>query len=66
MLVPELNLGQLRMLVRAKYLVDAMGLNKVQGRPFAVAEVMAKIKEMLAGRHTTSSPTQAGTDLVNV
>jgi 2-oxoglutarate ferredoxin oxidoreductase subunit alpha len=45
-LVPELNLGQLRTLIRAKYLVDAVGLNKVQGRPFAVAEVMAKIKEM--------------------
>jgi 2-oxoglutarate ferredoxin oxidoreductase subunit alpha len=45
-LVPELNLGQLRMLIRAKYLIDAHGLNKVQGRPFAVAEVMAKIKEM--------------------
>jgi 2-oxoglutarate ferredoxin oxidoreductase subunit alpha len=45
-LVPELNLGQLRHLVRAKYLVDAIGLNKVQGRPFAVAEVMAKIKEL--------------------
>jgi len=47
-LVPELNLGQLRTLVRAKYLVDAVGLNKVQGRPFAVAEVVAKIKEMIA------------------
>jgi 2-oxoglutarate ferredoxin oxidoreductase subunit alpha len=45
-LVPELNLGQLRTLIRAKYLIDAVGLNKVQGRPFAVAEVMVKIKEM--------------------
>jgi 2-oxoglutarate ferredoxin oxidoreductase subunit alpha len=45
-LVPELNLGQLRTLIRAKYLIDAVGLNKVQGRPFAVAEVMAKIKDM--------------------
>jgi len=47
-LVPELNLGQLRTLIRAKYLVDAAGLNKVQGRPFAIAEVIAKIKEMCA------------------
>jgi 2-oxoglutarate ferredoxin oxidoreductase subunit alpha len=46
-LIPELNMGQLRTLVRAKYLVDAVGLNKVQGRPFAVAEVMAKIKEVI-------------------
>lgn len=48
-LIPELNLGQLRTLVRAEFLVDAIGLNKVQGRPFAVAEVMAKINE-LAGK----------------
>ncbi len=45
-LIPELNLGQLRMLIRAKYLVDAVGLNKVQGRPFAVREVVSKIKEL--------------------
>ena len=46
-LVPELNLGQLRMLVRAQYLVDAQGLNKVQGRPFNVAELVEKITEIL-------------------
>jgi 2-oxoglutarate ferredoxin oxidoreductase subunit alpha len=38
-LVPELNLGQLRMLLRAEYLVDAMGYNKVRGRPFRSAEL---------------------------
>jgi 2-oxoglutarate ferredoxin oxidoreductase subunit alpha len=42
-LVPELNLGQLRQLVRAEFLIDAIGLNKVQGKPFTVAEVMEKI-----------------------
>ena len=46
-LVPELNLGQLRFLLRGTYLVDAVGLNKVQGRPFHVAEVLAKINELL-------------------
>lgn len=46
-LVPELNLGQLRMVLRAKYLVDAMGLNKVKGRPFAVAELVEKIHEVI-------------------
>lgn len=46
-LIPELNMGQLRTLVRAKYLIDAEGLNKVQGRPFAVAEVLAKIRELV-------------------
>jgi len=47
-LVPELNMGQLRMMIRAKYLVDAQGLNKVQGKPFSVGEVMDKIRELTA------------------
>src|SRR5205807_3182511 len=46
-LVPELNSGQLRMLLRAQFLVDAVGLNKVQGRPFLVGEIETKIEEML-------------------
>ena len=46
-LVPELNKGQLRMLLRAKYLVDAIGLNKVQGKPFTVSEVVHKIQSLL-------------------
>jgi 2-oxoglutarate ferredoxin oxidoreductase subunit alpha len=46
-LIPELNLGQLRTFIRAKYLIDAVGLNKVQGRPFAVAEVVQAIKSLL-------------------
>jgi 2-oxoglutarate ferredoxin oxidoreductase subunit alpha len=47
-LVPELNAGQLRMLLRATFLVDAVGLNKVQGRPFLVSEIEKKITEMLS------------------
>ncbi len=46
-LIPELNLGQLRLLIRGIYLVDAQGLNKVQGKPFTVGEVAAKIEAML-------------------
>jgi len=46
-LVPELNMGQLRSILRSTYLVDAVGLNKVQGKPFAVSEIVAKIKELL-------------------
>jgi len=38
-LVPEMNLGQLRMLVRSEFLVDAAGYNKVRGRPFRAAEL---------------------------
>jgi 2-oxoglutarate ferredoxin oxidoreductase subunit alpha len=46
-LVPELNRGQLRMLLRAEFLVDAVGLNKIQGRPFLVSEIEEKIEELL-------------------
>jgi 2-oxoglutarate ferredoxin oxidoreductase subunit alpha len=45
-LVPEMNTGQLIQLVRAKYLVPAVGLNKVQGQPFTTEEVKAKIVEL--------------------
>ena len=38
-LIPEMNLGQLRMLIRAQFLVDAAGYNKVRGRPFRAAEL---------------------------
>ena len=48
-LVPELNLGQLSMLIRARYLVDAIGLNKIQGKPFRVSEITRAIEELLRG-----------------
>jgi 2-oxoglutarate/2-oxoacid ferredoxin oxidoreductase subunit alpha len=47
-LVPELNAGQLRLLLRAQYLVDAIGLNKVQGRPFLVSEIEQKIEQLVS------------------
>jgi 2-oxoglutarate ferredoxin oxidoreductase subunit alpha len=46
--VPEMNLGQLVWMLRAKYLVDAISYNKVQGKPFKVSEIEAKIEEVLA------------------
>jgi 2-oxoglutarate ferredoxin oxidoreductase subunit alpha len=46
-LVPELNMGQLLWVLRAKYLVNAVGLNKIQGRPFKQGELDQKIEEML-------------------
>lgn len=48
-LMPELNCGQLRTLVRSQFLVDAIGLNKVQGKPFSVGEIVEKIDEVLQG-----------------
>jgi 2-oxoglutarate ferredoxin oxidoreductase subunit alpha len=46
-LIPELNSGQLRFLIRARYLVPAEGLNKVAGVPFKIHELEEKILEML-------------------
>jgi 2-oxoglutarate/2-oxoacid ferredoxin oxidoreductase subunit alpha len=49
-LIPELNSGQLRLLIRARYLKDAQGLNKIQGKPFLVSEITKKIDEILESR----------------
>ncbi|MEZ6059872.1 MAG: 2-oxoacid:acceptor oxidoreductase subunit alpha [Planctomycetaceae bacterium] len=46
-LIPELNLGQLSILIRSRFLVDAIGLNKIQGKPFKIGEVVTKIQEVL-------------------
>ena len=46
-LIPEMNLGQLRMLIRAEYLVDAAGYNKVRGRPFRAAELADAITALV-------------------
>ena len=46
-LIPENNLGQLRLLVRGEFLVDAVGLNRVTGRPFAISEVEERILELV-------------------
>jgi 2-oxoglutarate ferredoxin oxidoreductase subunit alpha len=45
-LIPELNMGQLRMLIRSRYLVDAIGMNKIKGKPFTVTELVDKIHEL--------------------
>jgi 2-oxoglutarate ferredoxin oxidoreductase subunit alpha len=45
-LVPEMNLGQLALLVRAKYLVDAIGYNQVRGLPFTAEELAAVLQEV--------------------
>jgi 2-oxoglutarate ferredoxin oxidoreductase subunit alpha len=47
-LVPEMNLGQLSMLLRAKYLVDAIGYNHVRGLPLKAAELAEAIGELVA------------------
>ena len=46
-LVPEMNLGQLALLLRAKYLVDVIGYNKVSGLPFGGEELATAISDVL-------------------
>jgi 2-oxoglutarate ferredoxin oxidoreductase subunit alpha len=46
-LIPEVNLGQLRLLVRARYLVDAKGLNIVGGQPIKVSEIVKEAERLL-------------------
>ena len=47
-LVPEMNLGQLSLLLRGKYLVDAIGYNQVNGMPLKAAELAAAIGALVA------------------
>jgi 2-oxoglutarate ferredoxin oxidoreductase subunit alpha len=47
-LVPEINLGQLVMLLRARFLIDAVGYNRVRGKPFRIAEIEAEADRILA------------------
>ncbi len=48
-IIPELNMGQLSMLIRSKYLVDAISFNKIQGKPFTLHEIYNKITELVEG-----------------
>lgn len=45
-LIPELNNGQLIKLIRDKYLINAVGYNKIKGLPFAVSELIEKISSL--------------------
>ena len=46
-LIPELNTGQLSLLIRGKFLIDAVPFNKIAGQPFKIAEIEGKIDEVL-------------------
>lgn len=49
-IVPELNLGQLRHVLRALYMVEAKGINKVRGQPFTIAELVNGVRTIIAGK----------------
>lgn len=53
-LIPEMNMGQLKMLIQANYLKDVIGYNKVQGQPFKASEIEQKVKEILVGEEVLS------------
>jgi 2-oxoglutarate ferredoxin oxidoreductase subunit alpha len=55
-MVPEMNLGQLSLLLRAKYLVDVVGYNQVNGMPLKAAELAAAITSLIE----TTDPATAG------
>ena len=46
-IVPEMNLGQLCTMIRARFLVDAIPFSKVKGRPFQIREIVRKVEEYL-------------------
>ncbi|MCP5065825.1 MAG: hypothetical protein GY946_04600 [bacterium] len=48
MLIPELNFGQLAMIIRARYLLDSISYNKLKGQPFSVGELETRIEELLS------------------
>ena len=48
-MIAELNMGQLAAIIRSKFLVDAVSLNKIQGKPFTITEVFNKITELVKG-----------------
>lgn len=46
-LIPEMNMGQLKMMIRSEFLIPAIGLNKVKGIPFTKGEIKNKVLELL-------------------
>ncbi|KQS73574.1 2-oxoacid:acceptor oxidoreductase subunit alpha [Modestobacter sp. Leaf380] len=57
---PEMNLGQLSMLLRAKYLVDVQSHTQVRGLPFRAAELAAVLQDVIDGAATTADPVLSG------
>ena len=48
-LVPEVNMGQLLLLIRARFLIDAIGYDRVRGKPFRIAEIEDEVLRLLDG-----------------
>jgi 2-oxoglutarate ferredoxin oxidoreductase subunit alpha len=46
-IIPEMNLGQLAAVIRARYLIDAISYNQVRGLPFTAAELETMLEEVV-------------------
>ena len=64
-MVPEMNLGQLSMLLRAKYLVDVVGYNYVRGLPLRAAELADAISDLVEATAHTADDTPLSAETVN-
>jgi 2-oxoglutarate ferredoxin oxidoreductase subunit alpha len=58
--LPEMNLGQLALLVRGMFLVDAIGVNQVRGLPFRVDELVAAVRSVINGTAVRTKIGSAG------
>jgi 2-oxoglutarate ferredoxin oxidoreductase subunit alpha len=59
-LIPEVNLGQLLMLIRSQFLIDAEGYDRVRGKPFTIAEIVAQAERILGPMASQSSALDLG------
>ena len=59
-LIPEMNGGQLALLIRGRYLVDAISYTKMQGKPFFRSEIMNKAREILEADADVNAATSDG------
>jgi 2-oxoglutarate ferredoxin oxidoreductase subunit alpha len=58
--IPEMNLGQLALLIRGLYLVDAVGINQVRGLPFRVDDLVGAIRSVIDGTAVRTAVGSAG------
>ena len=58
---PELNLGQLALLLRAEFLVDVRSITQVRGQPFGVEDLSNQIRALMDGDGATARTTNGGT-----
>ena len=47
-LIPELNAGQLRRVIRGELMMDTIGFSKIKGKPFLISEIEGRIMEVLS------------------